>query len=219
MNDIYNLVALSPSGQVVAATADLKNSRSPPTTKLIITKVEDLEHQNEFSTFTGMRQVPRDQQIKALAASDSFVAVGSDAGFELYKVGDASRSFSEPFQQMVKAVALFDHPNSEHSVCIGTRDGTVYHSRIVRNNNPRGTEEAYKLAIDDERKWIPMTLKGHVAIVAYSHNGQHICVGSTNGKIYIFNTDGTRAWTSSYQLNVSFVSPSMLHISRCLRPD
>ena len=218
MNGIYNLVALSPSGQVVAATADLKNSRSSPTTKLMIAKVEDLETPNEFSTFAGMRQVPRDQQIKALAASDSFVAVGSDAGFELYKVGDASRSFSQSFKQMVKAVALFDNPNSEDFVCIGTGNGTVYHSRIVRNNNPRGTKEPYKLAING-REWIAMTLKGRIAILAYSHNGQQICVGSTDGKIYIFNTDGTRAWASSYRLHVLFVSPSMLHISRCLRPD
>jgi hypothetical protein len=218
VNGIYNLIALSPSGQVVAATADLKNSRSSPTTKLVIAKFEDLKNLNEFSTFAGMRQVPRDQQIKALAASDSFVAVGSDAGFELYKVGDASRSFSQSFKQMVKAVALFDNPNSEDFVCIGTGNGTVYHSRIVRNNNPRGTEEPYKLAID-EREWIAMTLKGRIAILAYSHNGQQICVGSTDRKIYIFNTDGTRAWASSYQLHVSFVSPSMLHISRCLCPD
>lgn len=43
VNDIYNLVTLSPSDQVVAATVDLRNSGSPPTTKLMITKVEDLE--------------------------------------------------------------------------------------------------------------------------------------------------------------------------------
>jgi inhibitor of KinA sporulation pathway (predicted exonuclease) len=212
-NDTYNLVTFSPSCQVVAAAVDITNSKSPLKTKLMITKIENLENRNVVSAFAEIHHEPRDVQINALAASDSFVAVGSDAGFELHSVRDATRSFSQSFEQMVKAVALFHNPNTkEDFVCIGTGDMRVYHSRILRKDNPNATEEPYKLAIDEGRQWIEMSLdnRDRVAIVTYSEDGDRICVGSTNGKIYIFNIDGTRA-SHPYRLPISSVCPSMLY--------
>ncbi|KAF8533396.1 hypothetical protein BDD12DRAFT_984473 [Trichophaea hybrida] len=204
-NDTYNLVTFSSSCQVVAAAVDITNSKSPLKTKLMITKIENLENRNVVSAFAEIHQEPRDDRIKALAASDSFVAVGSDAGFELHSVRDATRSFSQSFEQMVKAVALFHNSNTkEDFVCIGTGDMTVYHSRIVRKDNPNATEEPYKLAIDEGRQWIKMSLdnRDRVAIVTYSQDGDRICVGSTHGNIYIFNIDGTRA-SPPYWLPIS----------------
>ncbi|KAF8538267.1 hypothetical protein BDD12DRAFT_928499 [Trichophaea hybrida] len=203
--DTFNLVAFSPTGQVVAAAVDITNSRSPLKTKLMITKSENPERRNRVSTFTKMHQEPRDDQIKTLAVSDSFVAVGSDAGFELHSVSEGTRSFSQPFEQMVKAVALFHNKNLEEDfVCIGTGDKRVYHSRILRKDNPNAPEERYKLAIDEKRQWIEMKLdnRDRAAIVTYSQDGDRICVGSTNGKIYIFNIDGTLA-SPPYRLPIS----------------
>lgn len=190
----YDLVALSPSGQVQAA-AVMGKLRIPRNDLCNIIRLAD------------------NQRVRALAASDFFIAVGLGQYLELYS-SDATLRVSKSFPRTVLAVALLRDSESRDFVCIGTEDGKVYHSCITKKVGPAAVGEwSYKLAVGGGAECVEMGFdpRGHaVGIVGYSRDGSRICAGLTGGAICVFRVGGELLFTVG--LAAQIASPLSMYI-------